>query len=68
MRHSSRLPMKNTLKHLTLKDLSDLMVQTVDDLIYMPQKSTISIFREKEKEIELIHAAILTAKRMIKHP
>lgn len=59
--------MKDTLTHLTLKELNDLMVQTVEALIYMPQKSTVSAFREKEKEIELIHAAILTAKRMIKH-
>lgn len=60
--------MKDTLKHLTLKELNDLMVQTVEALIYMPQKSAASTFREKEKEIELIHAAIITAKRMIKHP
>jgi hypothetical protein len=56
--------MKDTLKLLSLKELNALMVQTVADLIYMHKKASLSTFREKEKEIELIHAAIITARHM----
>ena len=53
----------DTLKFLSLKELNDLMAQTVEALIYMPQKADISEFKEKEKEIDLIHMAITKAKR-----
>jgi len=33
----------------------------------MPQKADVSEFKEKEKEIDLIHVAIITAKGVIKH-
>jgi len=48
----------DTLKFLSLKELNALMIQTVEALVCMHKKAAVSTFREKEKEIDLIHTAI----------